>query len=189
MPSPELSDLTGTWAHSNGGLVEIEQCNQDLVINNPHTGQPPARIPATSFLQPDGLRYFQHSGTLAGDVIDWSNGSTWTKLAPHYLVVYGKVQNVMFRQTLIRAMQRRGLRGGATNHARDSDRVDLTILGGDAAAGDIIQALRQGGPLNSWGAQVRELEEHATGISLLEHQVSTSNVDEFSWNPNVEMYI
>ena len=35
----------------------------------------------------------------------------------------------MFRQTIMRAMQNRGLHGGATNHATERSRVDLTLIG------------------------------------------------------------
>mmetsp|Transcript_58376 Transcript_58376/g.101466 ORF Transcript_58376/g.101466 Transcript_58376/m.101466 type:complete len:209 (-) Transcript_58376:58-684(-) len=193
--------LHGSWTHSRGGTITVSVDGEHLVINNPYTQT--ARIPLTTFVQSDGLRYFEHRGSLEGSVITWSNGVTWTKedfartagdgsdgsAKMRFFIVRGKVQNVMFRQTLIRAMQKRGVQGGGTNHSADRARVDLTMSGERSQVEEIVQSLRDGRKLNSWGAQTTSLEELTTGMTLEQHQVSTANVDSFSWNPNVEMYI
>lgn len=48
--------------------------------------------------------------------------------APRYFQAVGKVQQVMFRQTLMRAAQRLGLRAGATNLKHQSDTVRFTLV-------------------------------------------------------------
>lgn len=186
-----FSEVVGTWSHSRGGIVSIDlHGDAVLVIDNPHTNQPPAAVPGASFLQPDGrLCYFNHTGTLSGDTISWSNGSTWSKAAMRYFVVRGRVQNVMFRQTLVRALQSRGLQGGATNHKLDSSRADLTLFGPSETVNQLVAILATGTLLNSWGAQAQSVEEVETGCSIQTHQVNTDNVNDFRWNLDVVMYI
>ncbi|EQC36407.1 hypothetical protein SDRG_05864 [Saprolegnia diclina VS20] len=102
----------------------------------------------------------------------------------------GNVQQVMFRQTIIRAMTKRGITGGATNlktPARDT--VEMTLDGDAATIQTFLDALRTTQPLNSWGARVDALVVLPTGRAVQEHQVTTTNVDERNWNPNVEFYI
>jgi len=103
--------------------------------------------------------------------------------------VQGRVQGVMFRQTLIRAAQRRGLQAGASNVG---DGAVVCVLKGDATAIEAILAgLKRGDSLNSWGAQVRSLVriEPSAGLALHAHQVTTDNVDRFRWNPRVNMFL
>ncbi|KAF0699105.1 Aste57867_10307 [Aphanomyces stellatus] len=95
----------------------------------------------------------------------------------------------MFRQTLIRAMIKRGIVGGATNNRQQKDVVDITMDGDAATVGALLEALRATKPLNSWGAQVETLTVLKTGMDIDDHQVTTTNVDGRSWNPNVEMYL
>eukprot|EP00929_Paragymnodinium_shiwhaense_P011043 TRINITY_DN116297_c0_g1_i1.p1 TRINITY_DN116297_c0_g1~~TRINITY_DN116297_c0_g1_i1.p1 ORF type:complete len:261 (-),score=20.76 TRINITY_DN116297_c0_g1_i1:105-863(-) len=106
-----------------------------------------------------------------------------------YFVARGQVQNVMFRQTIIRAMLGRGIRGGATNCSTEADRVDFTLAGPPDAVEDLLGCLHTGQPINNWGARVLTLRELPSGLELHQHQVTTDNVESFAWNPNVEMFI
>ena len=103
--------------------------------------------------------------------------------------VTGNVQDVMFRQTFIRGAQKRKLKAGATNDAKDHRRVYCSLAGEDAAVDDMINALKQGKPINSWSAYVEALHllDHFAEISA--HQVTTDNVGQFRWSPNVEFYL
>lgn len=100
----------------------------------------------------------------------------------------GEVQGVMFRQTLIRGAQKRNLHAGASNLPGGRE-VLFTLEGDEALLDEMVQAVRSMDPLNSWGARVDELVEKPEGQPVAEHQVHTGNVDDFSWNPNVEMYL
>jgi acylphosphatase len=116
---------------------------------------------------------------------------------------YGRVQQVMFRQTVIRAMAKRNLVGGATNRKDGSAAVDITIAvvmseesEQDEEVKDdtiIIQGfvdlLKRTKPLNNWGARVDSIVPLPTIIPYKKHQATTDNVDAFNWNPDVEMYI
>lgn len=103
----------------------------------------------------------------------------------------GRVQNVMFRQTLIRALLRRGLEGGATNRRDDRRAVDFTVVGAPSAIEELIDRLSDGQPINDWGARVESVVPLAdeSRTDYRSHQVTTDNVDQFNWNPNVKMYI
>ncbi|ETV99397.1 hypothetical protein H310_08101 [Aphanomyces invadans] len=110
-------------------------------------------------------------------------------MARKYVRVQGQVQKVMFRQTLIRAMIKRGLTGGASNNRQQRDVVDITMDGDTDVIDDLVEALRTTKPLNSWGAQVDTIKVLPSGVAVDAHQVTTTNVDDRSWNPNVEMYL
>jgi acylphosphatase len=115
--------------------------------------------------------------------------------------IYGRVQQVMLRQTVIRALAKRNLVGGATNRKDGSGAVDITIVvtrTGDCDddpehADDVIRGfvdlLKRTKPLNNWGARVDDIVPLPAVIPYKSHQVTTDNVDTFNWNPNVEMYI
>eukprot|EP00658_Telonema_sp_P-2_P035229 TRINITY_DN2565_c0_g1_i5.p1 TRINITY_DN2565_c0_g1~~TRINITY_DN2565_c0_g1_i5.p1 ORF type:complete len:107 (+),score=24.69 TRINITY_DN2565_c0_g1_i5:41-361(+) len=104
-----------------------------------------------------------------------------------FYVLRGRVQNVMCRQTLMRAADRRGLTAGATNEP--GGEVTLTLEGEEAQVSELVDAVRSGKPLNSWGAQVVEMVQVSEGREIAEHQVHSGNVDQIKWNPNVEMFI
>ena len=108
---------------------------------------------------------------------------------PRYFEVRGKVQNVMFRQTVIRGLLKRQLVGGATNDAKDKALVRMTLAGDAAAVDAFVAALRGGKPINDWGARATKLTEVSQGTPFHEHQVTTDNVDSKKWNPNVKMYL
>ncbi len=106
----------------------------------------------------------------------------------HFLVT-GRVQGVMFRQTLIRAAEKAGLKGAASNMP---DGSVFCLLAGDGEKIEAIQErLRSGMQLNSWGAQVAELRplSVAQALPFEQHQVTTANVDSFGWSAGVEMYL
>jgi acylphosphatase len=105
-----------------------------------------------------------------------------------FFLAQGKVQGVMFRQTVIRGAHKRKLRAGATN-LPGGTQVAITLDGDDGAIDDIVAAATKLQPLNSWGAAIETLTELESGRELEEHQVTTDNVDDFSWNPNVEMFL
>lgn len=110
--------------------------------------------------------------------------------------VRGKVQNVMFRQTVIRAMIKRGLEGGASNDKSDKQLVRLTVRGENETIEELVELLRNGTTLNDWGAHATEVSEIVDAKTAAEgkewektHQVTTANVDTKNWNPNVTMFI
>jgi acylphosphatase len=102
--------------------------------------------------------------------------------------VFGKVQNVMFRQTFIRGLQARSLRGGATNNNDAENTVSITIDSSDDNVTVVIQKLLELKVLNSWNATVEKIEELPDAIPTLSHQVTTENVDEIKWSEGVEFY-
>ncbi|KAH7491552.1 hypothetical protein KRP22_002979 [Phytophthora ramorum] len=108
-----------------------------------------------------------------------------------WLEVRGKVQNVMFRQTVIRAMQKRGLEGGATNDRQDRNLVRVTLRGDPKRVEELVAALRQGQPINDWGATATSVEDvdAERGLALEAHQVTTASVDNHQWNPNITMFL
>ncbi|KAH3762862.1 Acylphosphatase family protein [Pelomyxa schiedti] len=106
-----------------------------------------------------------------------------------YFTVCGKVQAVMFRQTLLRGAGKRGLKAGASNSAQNKNEVTFTLSGQNSAIQEIVDFMKSGKALNDWGAQVAELVETSTGKPIESHQVTSSNVDQFHWNPDVTMYL
>jgi acylphosphatase len=103
--------------------------------------------------------------------------------------VAGRVQGVMFRQTLIRAAQKRRIEAAASNLADGT--VSCFLSGLSTGVDEILDGLRAGKEINSWGARVAELVLLAEneGIPFDEHQVTTANVDRFSWSSGVDMYL
>lgn len=108
-----------------------------------------------------------------------------------WLEVRGKVQKVMFRKTVIRAMQKRGLEGGASNDRQDTNLVRITMRGDPLVMEGLVTALREGQPINDWGARATSVEDvdDERGILVEAHQVTTTTVDDRNWNPNVTMYL
>lgn len=60
-----------------------------------------------------------------------------------YFKGYGQVQRVMFRQTFIRAAQRRGLVAGASNSKGDINEVTFTLSGDNNKIEEILQFFRE----------------------------------------------
>ena len=103
-------------------------------------------------------------------------------------VVFGKVQNVMFRQTFIRGLQSRNLRGGATNNSDKEKTVSITIDASDEDIAQVTQKLLELEVINSWNATVEKIVELSDEISIDSHQVTTENVDQIKWSEGVEFY-
>lgn len=101
----------------------------------------------------------------------------------------GRVQGVMFRQTLIRGALKRGLRAGATNDPADRGRVTFTVEGAPAALDAFIGALLATKPLSSMGAEAEAVAEITPPIPMERHEVTTDNVGQFHWRGGVEMYL
>ena len=101
----------------------------------------------------------------------------------------GRVQGVMFRQTFVRALQKRALAGGASNSAHRRDEVTFTVEGVGEAVEELIARLGSRQPLNSWGARVESMELLDEVIPVERHQVTTANVDDFAWSPGVDFYL
>lgn len=110
-------------------------------------------------------------------------------LTTTYLVVHGKVQNVMFRQTIMRGSISRGVTAGATNIRSDKTRVDITLQGDKTKIDEIIEKLKSGKKLNSWGAHCTSVEVVEAGKEPLSHEVNTANVDNIRWKSGVEFYL
>lgn len=108
-----------------------------------------------------------------------------------FFEVRGTVQQVMFRQTLIRAMQKRRIVGGASNDRADRSLVRLTLRGPSEDIDELVDVVGSGKLLNDWGAKAESITEveAASGRRLEEHQVTTDNVDARNWNPNVKFFI
>lgn len=114
-----------------------------------------------------------------------------TSTVERFFEVRGNVQRVMFRQTVIRAMRKRDLTGGASNDRVDKTLVRLTLRGDGDTIETLVRDLRSGRELNDWGARATAVDEveRSHGIAADAHQVTTANVDGRNWNPNVTMYI
>lgn len=103
-------------------------------------------------------------------------------------LVHGKVQGIMFRQTFVRALLKRGLLGGATNNKSNQNEVSCSVKGD----GDIIKELKEQllslESLNSWGAKVEEIVA-CEYIPYENCEVTTENVNSKKWTPGVEFYL
>ena len=102
--------------------------------------------------------------------------------------VFGQVQGVMFRQTFIRGLIKRGLQGGATNQDDQDKTVNITI---EADSEEIIKRvitdLMEIKIINSWKATIEKILEIEL-IKIEDHEVTTSNVDDHQWSSGVEFY-
>eukprot|EP01087_Luapelamoeba_hula_P003242 TRINITY_DN13040_c0_g1_i1.p1 TRINITY_DN13040_c0_g1~~TRINITY_DN13040_c0_g1_i1.p1 ORF type:complete len:112 (-),score=23.90 TRINITY_DN13040_c0_g1_i1:226-561(-) len=109
--------------------------------------------------------------------------------ATRFFQARGKVQNVMFRQTLMRGAQKRGITAGATNTPSDASLVTFTLSGDKDKVNEVVEFIRAGNELNEWGAKVSDLKEEDDGTPVLQHEVNTSNVDSIQWTTGVAMYL
>jgi acylphosphatase len=106
-----------------------------------------------------------------------------------FLVVHGKVQNVMFRQTIMRGALQRNVVAGATNVRSDRTRVDIALRGDPSKIQEMVDGLKSGKKLNSWGAHCTSVEIVSDGKPPLQHEVNTSNVDNIKWKKGVSFYL
>lgn len=103
--------------------------------------------------------------------------------------VFGKVQGIMFRQTLMRSCHRRGIAAGATNDSTNKDRVTFSLDCEEDKIISLCRDLLELEELNSWGAKALSLNELDIFIHFEEHQVTTKNVDDFKWTEGVEFFL
>ncbi len=101
----------------------------------------------------------------------------------------GKVQGIMFRQTLIRGAQKRGILAGASNCRKNRNTGFFCLAGDEDEIEEFITLLKSGIELNNWGCKTEEIEELNTEKSLRDYEVTTENVDKFNWNPNITLYL
>lgn len=105
--------------------------------------------------------------------------------------VYGKVQGVMFRQTLMRGAIKRDLYAAASNDRDDRNHVFCFLKGDSQLCQEMMKKLASGMKLNNWGAQVETLSV-ATDASERDpdvYEVNTENVDDINWSEGVEFYL
>ncbi|OUR99818.1 hypothetical protein A9Q84_01975 [Halobacteriovorax marinus] len=104
--------------------------------------------------------------------------------------VIGKVQGIMFRQTFIRACLQRNIHAGATNDPSDRNLVTCSVEASeDAVIEKLIEDLTNLEKLNSWGAHVESLKVLKDSVAITKHEVTTDNVDNFNWSPDVEFFL
>ena len=102
--------------------------------------------------------------------------------------VYGSVQGVMFRQTFIRGLIKRGFRGGASNIKDREKTVNITIEARNKnQIREVIDTLLELKVINSWKATVERIIE-IENINLDDHEVTTNNVNEHKWSSGVDFY-
>ena len=101
----------------------------------------------------------------------------------------GKVQNIMFRQSLVRGLEKRGLEGGASNCSRDRNTAYFCLKGDHDKIEKLIDFLKSGIKLNNWDCHIKEITELSIDKSLKNYEVTTENVNNFNWNPNIIMYL
>jgi len=113
-------------------------------------------------------------------------------MSQYYFDVYGKVQKVMFRQTLMRAAKKRNLFAAASNDRTDPQHVLCYVEGDEKLCQEIMERIESGMQLNSWGAKASKLEvcERPESDFLYEEfEVNTKNVDDINWSEGVEFYL
>ncbi|RLA64584.1 MAG: hypothetical protein DRQ88_00565 [Epsilonproteobacteria bacterium] len=109
-------------------------------------------------------------------------------MACRYFKALGKVQGVMFRQTIMRGAMKRGLKAGATNLPSKNE-VDFMLEGEDAVIQEMVDFIKSGKAINDWDAKIEKLEEVNTDDSIGDYEVTTENVDSFNWSTNVNFYL
>lgn len=103
-------------------------------------------------------------------------------------LVHGKVQAIMFRQTFVRGLLRRGLLGGATNNRDNHNEVACSVEGEVKSIEELKSTLLGLEKLNSWGSKVEEIIP-CDYFPYTQHEVTTENVDSKKWTPGVEFYL
>lgn len=106
-----------------------------------------------------------------------------------YLVVKGKVQHVVFRQAVMRAAIKRNVVAGATNDESDPDRVEISLQGPKDKVQEIVDGLKSGKPLNSFGAHCTSVEILSNGKDPLEHETNTAKFDMTRRDGSCEFYL
>jgi acylphosphatase len=106
-----------------------------------------------------------------------------------YVVAKGKVQEVMFRKTLVRASHKYGVEAGGTNSKVDSDVVEITVAGESDKIDSFLEFLSSGKKLNSIGAQIFSLEPMSEGLRVGDHVTHTGQFGSMSFPTDVVFYV
>ena len=106
-----------------------------------------------------------------------------------FIAAHGNVQDVMFRQTILRVAEKFGLTAGATNCYYDPDRVDISIEGKEDSVNKFFEKIKPGNELNSWGAKIDKLEFLPEGREPLDHQINTNNFNQIHWRNDIKFYV
>ena len=101
----------------------------------------------------------------------------------------GKVQGIMFRQTLIRGAQKRGLEAGASNCPENKNQAFFCLKGEKNKIVELLEILSSSIELNSWRCRIDTIEELSLNKELCSYEVTTENVINFNWNPNITFYL
>jgi acylphosphatase len=106
-----------------------------------------------------------------------------------FLAVKGRVQEVMFRKTLIYGALKHGIKAGGTNAKDDLEHVDITLSGAADKVDGFIAAIQLGRPLNSIGAEIHSFEVVDRGLPIEAHVTHTGQFQTVSPPPGVEFYL
>ena len=106
-----------------------------------------------------------------------------------YLIARGKVQEVLFKKTLVIGAHRHGVNGGVTNSEEDKDRVDITLSGEPDKVDGLLALLKPGRKLNSIGAEFTSVEFVDSGKKIEDHQAHTGQFDQLKFPAEVEFYL
>jgi acylphosphatase len=106
-----------------------------------------------------------------------------------FLIARGKVQEVMFRKTLLYGALKYFVSAGGTNSQTEGDRVDLTVSGAPDKVEAFIAALQPGRKLNSIGAEILSIERVNDGRPIESHISHTGQGTSVSPPSGVEFYI
>ena len=106
-----------------------------------------------------------------------------------FLIVRGKVQEVLFRKTLVLAGHNHGVQVGGTNSKDDKNRVDVTVRGPADKIEELIHALGPNKKLNSVGAEIESIERVAEGIAVEDHITHTRQFETLRFPTGVEFFV
>ncbi|WP_127713999.1 acylphosphatase [Halobacteriovorax sp. HLS] len=103
--------------------------------------------------------------------------------------IFGKVQGVMFRKTLIRACHNRSLEAGATNDRLNLKRVTFSVIGEESEVEKLCNDLLSLSELNSWGASATALNKLGDFVKIDNHEVTTRNFQQIKFSNSVEFFL
>jgi acylphosphatase len=103
--------------------------------------------------------------------------------------IYGKVQGVMFRKTLILAAGKLELAAGASNDNNDTDCVHFSLAGDSRKIETLEQRLMTLESLNSWGAKATKLIKLKNYKKVKTYEVTTLNIEKLQFTSGVEFYL
>lgn len=106
-----------------------------------------------------------------------------------YVIARGKVQEVLFKKTLVMAGHRHGVKAGVTNSEEDKNRVDITIQGEPEKVDELLKVLAPGRKLNSIGAEFSSVELVESGKRFDEHTAHTGQFESTRFPDGVEFYV